>query len=123
MIQRKDLPDDPVEWNSIAVSFGRLAEDTPESCPCPVDEVFAHVLTESGDADQANRDRLAFLRTARVGECDFWIWVYTEQDGEDVFVTYQLNSDGSSVLGLASPNGLSPEQFMLAEYYDEVYWS
>lgn len=78
---------------------------------------------ESGATDQANRERLAFLRTARVAEAQFWVWNYTEHDGEAVFVTYQLNSDGSSVLSLASPNGLSAEQFVLAQYYDEVYWS
>lgn len=123
MIPREDLPDDAVDWGSIAVSFDRLAEDTPESCPCPPEEIFEYVQMESGATDQANRERLAFLRTARVAEAQFWVWNYTEHDGEAVFVTYQLNSDGSSVLSLASPNGLSAEQFVLAQYYDEVYWS
>jgi len=123
MISRDDLPDDAAEWSSIRISFDRLAEDTPESCPCAGEEIFAYVQMESGDTDRANIDRLAFLRTARVAEARFWIWTYTEHDGEPVFVTYQLKSDGSSVLGLASPNGLNAEQFLLAQYYDEVYWS
>jgi hypothetical protein len=78
---------------------------------------------ESADADHADRDRLAFVRTAQVADARFWLWTYTESNGEQVFVAYQLNSDDSSVLGLASPNGLDAEQYMLAEYYDEVHWS
>ncbi len=123
MISREDLPEDAAEWSSVAVAFDRLALDDADACPCSVDEIFEYVQIESGDLDQADRDRLAFRRTAQVGNARFWLWTYSEQDGEEVFVTYRSDSDGSSTLGMASPNGLSAEQFMLAEYYDEVYWS
>ena len=123
MISREDLPDDAAEWSSVAVAFDRLASDDPNACPCSVDEIFEYVQMESGDIDQADRDRLLFCRTAQVANARFWLWTYSEHDGERVFVTCRCDPDGSSTLGLASPNGLSPEQFMLAEYYDEVYWS
>jgi hypothetical protein len=123
MIPREELPDDAAEWSSVRVTFNRLPLDTPESCPCAVDDVFEYVQLESADADHADRDRLAFVRTAQVADARFWLWTYTESNGEQVFVAYQLNSDDSSVLGLASPNGLDAEQYMLAEYYDEVHWS
>jgi|RhiMetdeSRZDD1v2_1073273.scaffolds.fasta_scaffold239025_2 hypothetical protein len=123
MIVREELPDDAAEWSSVRVTFDRLPLDTQESCPCTVADVFEYVQLESTDADHADRYRLAFVRTAQVVDARFWLWTYTESDGEQVFVTYQLKSDDSSVLGLASPNGLDAEQFMLAEYYDEVYWS
>ena len=105
------------------MSFPRLANDSPRSCPDTEDEIFDYVQTESADTDAAERERLRFVRTARVADADFWLWEYTESDGELCYVTFQRHPDGSSMLGLASPNGLSHEQYLLAEYYDEVYWS
>jgi hypothetical protein len=123
VIPRDQLPEDAADWSAVAVSLPRLAEDFPESCPCSPDEIFEHVQAESGDVDVADRSRLVFLRTARVADAHFWLWSYTEADGEVVFVTCRLDPDGVVTLGLANRNGLGAEQFILAEYYDEVYWS
>jgi hypothetical protein len=57
-----------------------------------------------------------------VADAQYWLWSYTEADGEKVFVTCRVDPDSSTCVGLANPNGLSAEQFLLAEYYDEVYW-
>ena len=64
-----------------------------------------------------------FVRTAQVGDARYWLWSYKESDGEAKFVTCRVASDGSIELALASANGLNAEQFLLAEYYDEVYWA
>jgi hypothetical protein len=58
-----------------------------------------------------------------VRETQYWIWTYTESDGEETFVTVGLKDNGSTRLGIASPNGLTPDQFLMADYYEEVYWS
>jgi len=123
VIPRDKLPEDSSDWSEVAVSFPRLPEDRAQSCPCSIDEIFAYVKTESGDRDQANLNRLTFVRTAQVGDARYWLWSYKESDGEAKFVTCRVASDGSIELALASANGLNAEQFLLAEYYDEVYWA
>jgi hypothetical protein len=122
VIPRHDLPEDAADWSAVAVSLPRLDHDAPDSCPCSAAEIFEYVQMESADVDRADPNRLVFLRTAQVGEVRFWLWFYTDADGEEVFVTCRVDADGSTNLGLASRNGLNAEQFLLAEYYDEVYW-
>ena len=123
MIPREALPDDAADWSSIEVALPRLFDDSPGSCPVSPDDIFEYVQIESGDTDSAERARLVFIRTAEVSDARYWLWQYTESDGEKCFVTFRADPDGTTVLGLASPNGLSEEQYLLAEYYDEVYWS
>jgi hypothetical protein len=123
VIPRDELPENAADWSAVTISFPRLAEDTPDSCPRSLNQIFEYIQIESGDVDNAHRSRLVFLRTAQVADARYWLWSYTETGGEKVFVTCRVNSDGSTCVGLANPNGLSAEQFMLAEYYDAVYWS
>jgi len=123
VIPREELPEDAADWTAVAVSFPKLVEDGAGSCPCSIDEIFAHVKTESGDLDRADRTRLTFVRTAQVGDARYWLWSYTESDGDSSYVTCRVKPDGSTELGLANVNGLSAEQFLLAEHYDEVYWA
>jgi hypothetical protein len=122
MIPRADLPEDASEWQSVRVDFERLSEDSPASCPRSEDNVFEYVQTESGDSAAADRFRLLFIRTAAVAEAKYWMWSYCEDDGRLIYVVFRSNPDGSGILGLSEPNGLSPEQYLLADYYDEVYW-
>jgi hypothetical protein len=123
MIPRDELPEDAADWRDIVISLPRLAEDSARSCPSSENAIFEYVQMEAADLDDTHRSRLVFSRTAQVADAQYWLWTYTESDGEEVFVTYRSNPDGSSCVGLASPNGLGVEQFMLAENYGEVYWS
>ena len=123
MISRSELPEDAADWSSVAISFPRLSKDDPHSCPCSIDEVFAYVKAESGDRERTDRRRLTFVRTAQVADARYWLWSYKETDGEVAYVTCRVEVDDSMELGLAKANGLNAEQFLLAEYYDEVYWA
>jgi hypothetical protein len=78
---------------------------------------------ESADLDEAAKSRLHFERSAQVADARYWLWTYRESDGEVCFVTCRADADGSTCLSLAEPNGLSQEQFLLADYYGEIYWS
>lgn len=122
MIARDQLPDDAADWSAVAISFPRLSDDTSNSCPRSADEIFEYIQKESGDLQNATPGRLVFVRTAQVADAKYWLWSYTEADGEGVFVTCRVDADGATTVGLADPNGLSAEQFLLADYYDEVYW-
>jgi len=123
VIKRNELPDDAADWTKVDVSFQRLDDDSEISCPASRNRIFEYVRIESADTNKAASDRLAFLRTARIGKTKYWLWNYTESDGEMTYVFFRQNPDGSTVLGLSGPNGLSPEQYLLADYYDEIYWS
>ena len=123
MIRREDLPEDAANWTTVPVSFDRLYPDSEMGCPATRDEIMDYIRTESADTDSANTASLRFVRTARVGESSYWLWSYTESDGTVCFVAFSQSTDGSTVLGMSEANGLSPEQYLLADYYDEVYWS
>ncbi|MEX0654288.1 MAG: hypothetical protein WD534_17655 [Phycisphaeraceae bacterium] len=123
MLSRQELPEDAANWTTVQVCFDRLAPDREEACPIAREEVMNYVRMESADTDSAEEASLLFLRTARIGEASYWLWSYTESDGVVCFVTCRQNDDGSNMLSLAEPNGLSPEQYLLADYYDEIYWS
>lgn len=120
---RDELPEDAADWVVVDVDLPRLAPDSAESCPIPIDRVLDYVTKESADTCGAASDRLAFVRTAQVVGNRYWLWRYVESDGAVCFVFVRIN-DGTQVkMGLSSPNGLSPEQYLLADHFDEIYWS
>jgi hypothetical protein len=123
MIPRDRLPEDAADWRTIGISFPRLPQDTTHSCPMKVKQIMEYVRMESADLDDADPARLAFVRTARVEDMSCWLWTYTEGDGQVNFVLFERRDDGRERLGLTESNGLSPEQYLLAAYYDEIYWS
>ena len=107
----------------MTVSFPLLASDTEESCPLPLSEVVQYVQMESADAEEAPKERLHFIRTAQVAEEKYWLWTYTEAAGDTCYVFFKQGENGNTVLGLTNSEELSPELYLLAEYYDLVYWS
>jgi hypothetical protein len=124
MIPPKDsLPEDPAEWKDIQVSFPRLPQDSPASCPISVTEVMDHVRRESADLDDSKEESLRFIRTAQVEGSRCWLWSYTESDGEVCYAFFRESTDGDTFLSLTSTSDLTPEQYLLADHYDLVYWS
>ena len=124
MIPPKDsLPEDPAKWKDIHVSFPRLSQDSPASCPIPVAEVMDYVRAESADLDDSKDESLRFIRTAQVEGSRYWLWSYTESDGEVCYVFFRERAHGDTLLSLTSTSDLTPEQYILADHYDLVYWS
>ena len=122
MIPRDKLGEDPLAWKDITVTFVRLARDSEDSCPRSREEIIAYVRTESADLDAAEETRLNFVRTAQVSDAEYWLWSYEEKDGELCYVALRKKTN-SEYLSLSSASGLSPELYLLAHYYDMVYWS
>jgi hypothetical protein len=123
MIARNRLPEDAATWTSVVIDFPRLENDKAESCPLSEDHIFGYVQVEAADLDEADRTRFRFLRSALVKDQRFWLWQYQESDGAFAYVWVQAGAKGETFLGLNDANGLSPEQFVLAAYYNEIYWS
>jgi len=129
MIERDQLPDDPADWGELEVSFPRLSPDTTEFCPGSSTEILEYIGIESADVENADPKHLRFLRTAQVGDDQCWIWSYTEVDGDLCYVTYWVHAAGGNTLGMSSAKAgyetetpLTPEQYMLAEYHELIYW-
>lgn len=102
--------------------MARLEPDSVGGCPRDVEELVHYLRIESADLDDTEPDRLRFVRSAALGSARAWIWEYTQADGEVTYVTVHLASNGDSTLSVASPNGLTHEQYLLAEHYGAVYW-
>lgn len=100
-----------------------LSPNTEESCPLALSEIIQYVQMEPADAEEATKERLQFVRTAQIADEKYWLWTYTEADGDTCYVFFKQEANGNTLLGLTSSEGLSPEWYLLAEYYDMVYWS
>ncbi len=117
---KNTLPTDVEQWKDVQVSLPRLPEDSQTSCPDPLSEIMDYVRRESADGTKAKRASLRFLRTAQIEGSQFWMWTYTESDGEICYVYYHDRVGRGATLGLQSTRGLTPEQFMLAVHYGKL---
>jgi len=79
-----------------------------------------YVAIESGDCGDAREDSLKFIRTARLNKSPYWLWSYTNDDGDFYYVCLGLNARGQTILSLTSTHDLTPEQYILADYYSLI---
>jgi hypothetical protein len=108
------LPDDPDELTARHFELPRLDPDSPESCPHPMSEIIEYLRMEAAPDEPTEAD-LEFLRTASVEGAEYWIWRFTESGDEQCYVTVSRR-DGQITVGYdVNYDGLTPEQFMLAE--------
>ena len=116
MISYEDMPEDNADIAKIEIDFPRLPDDTAASCPCPVHEIIDYLHLE-GETVTAND--LEFIRTAQVEDHRYWIWRFRDEDGEECYVTVWFRSDRTQCVGYNDNYyGLTPEQFILADYHD-----
>ena len=126
MQSRDERPEDPKDWKGIKVSLPRLAVET---CPISMSELLEYINMESSEPGSATAKSLKLLRTADTGGTACWIWAYKESSGQLSYLTYRELPSGKRVLGMASASPewndfkLTPEQYLLAQHYDLVYWS
>src|SRR5437868_5973433 len=109
-----DLPTDPHELTTQPFELPRLEPDSPESCPVTMAEIVEYLQMEAAPEEPTEAD-LEFVRTASVERAEYWIWRFEDSDGAECYVT--VSRKGTTIMvGFAENyDGLSPEQFMLAE--------
>ncbi len=109
MIDLDDIPASRLDIVKLHVEL----EELPAGTKCPVSraEVREYVKAE-GALEQVTLFR---GRTAQLGGVRFWPWGYVEDDGSSVYVFFS-QGHGSSLLGLGSGDGLTPEQFIALQY-------
>ncbi len=120
---KKDLPDDYFELRRVPVELPRLSPDSQATCPLSMQDIQAYLDQETrGVHDPSDwgipEFNLQFLRTALVEGSWYWIWRFADVDGAECFLTVSLNPDRKRVIGYDECFGLTPEQFILADYYD-----
>jgi hypothetical protein len=76
---------------------------------------------ESGSSRVIQFD-LRFLRTALVNNSKYWLWGFKDERDSDCYVAVRQTPDGDSILGYDETFGLTPEQWMVMDYYDEEDW-
>ena len=61
---------------------------------------------------------LKFLRTALVNDTKYWIWSFFDEDDIECYVTIAMVPGGPKFLGYNDSFGLTPEQFIITDYFD-----
>ena len=108
------FPSNPEDLAGSTVEMPRLTPDTAESCPRPIEQIVEYLRTEAYPEELTDTD-LEFLRTASVEGVDYWTWRFTESEGSECFVTVSRRGSETTVGYEENYDGLTPEQFMLAE--------
>ena len=113
--EASDLPEDNAKLAKVEVSFPTI----PLSQVSPPSDIEPHLrdyLSVEGFA--LEKGTLQFLRIALVHDTVYWIWQFLS-DGEKCYATATQDADDETCLGCGVDyHGLSPEQYILGDYYD-----
>ena len=116
MLSFEEMPEDNADLASVKVEFPHLAENREESCPVPMEQIVEY-LTLEGEA--VRREALRFVRTAKVADSDYWVWEFSDSDGNRCYVTVSKNERGQTCTGYdVDWHGLTAEQYMLGDYHN-----
>jgi hypothetical protein len=120
----------PRSWKGLArltFNLPTLAPDTPAACPRSEQEILEYLDVEAPGGSESGSEsvipfELRFIRTALVNGSKYWLWGFKDESGTDCYAAVQELPDGDSVLGYDESFGLSPEQWLVLDYYDEEDW-
>ena len=68
------------------------------------------------------RFEIRFIRTAQVNGSKYWLWGFKDERDTVCYVAVQATPDGESVLGYDESFGLTPEQWLVLDYYEDEEW-
>jgi hypothetical protein len=118
MLQADEMPDNNAELASVQIEFPRLDMDTADGCPTEMKDVMDYLAIEVPGGHSLVASDLTFLRTAQVEDTRYWIWRFTEPDGNLAYATCSVGPDGAQTVGYDDDYyGLTPEQFILGDYH------
>ena len=108
---------------NVTVSLPRLSPDSPATCPVPMKDILEYLGYEAPGGEHSGSSEVIelrpdFVRTALVEKTKYWIWKFTDADGRESYVTVAVDAHGEEVIGYDESFGFTPEQFILADYYD-----
>jgi hypothetical protein len=99
-----------------------LAPNDPSACPRTREEILEYLNVEAPGGTEAGSENvvafeLNFIRTALVNDSKYWIWGFKGDDDLDCYVAVQETKQ-ESILGFEETFGLTPEQWIVMDYYD-----
>ena len=113
MLTYDEMPEDNADLAKITVEFPHV----------PLSEVSDPKEIESYLLDYLDREGykphgpLQFLRTALVEDTVYWIWAFVT-DSENAYAVATQDADGRTSVGCDTNDfGLTPEQYVLADYH------
>jgi hypothetical protein len=105
------------EVRTVGVSLPRLDPDTPDTCPVPLADVQEHVRIESDDGTVKSFP-LTFLRTARIGATEYWIWRFHEPGRGDGYALVAFWPPKLRITECDDTFDMTPEQYILAAHFE-----
>jgi hypothetical protein len=120
----------PRSWKGLkghSFEFPFLMPNDPSECPRRKSEIVEYLDVEAPGGSESGCSRviqfdLRFIRTALVNNTKYWLWGFKDERDSDCYVAVQQTPDGDIILGYDETFGLTPEQWMVMDYYDEEDW-
>jgi hypothetical protein len=122
---RDELPEDFDELRNVPIELPRLPDDTPASCPVPMDDILEYLSYEAPGGEHSGSTEVIefqfeFLRTALVDQARYWIWRFRDSRDCESYVIAAIDARSQELLSFDETFGLSPEQRIMAEHYNLV---
>ena len=123
---RSQLPKSWKKLKSYTFDLPFLAPNDPSSCPRSLKDILEYLDVEAPGGSQAGSENvvpfdLYFIRTALVNGSKYWIWGFKGEDDLDCYVAVQ-QTQRESILGFDEAFGLTPEQWLVLDYYGDEEW-
>ena len=99
---------------SVHYSLPFLEGNSAGSCPVTPQELARYVRAHTPGTEIDPR-QIAFVRTAQVEQCRYWMWQYQVQ-GAPSYALVMENDEGAWLSSYSGEKHLSPEEVLLADY-------
>ena len=124
---REQLPKSWQGLRSYDFKLPLLVPNDESLCPVRMREILEYLDVEAPGGSESGSStvidfELRFIRTALVNGSRYWLWGLKDEDGTDCYVAVQLRPNGQQVLGYDEGFGLTPEQWLVLEYYGDEEW-
>jgi hypothetical protein len=97
------------------LALPHLEDDSPGSCPVTVVELVRYLRVRTDAKDVTSAD-LAFVRTAQVEECAYWVWRFRSNQHDSYVLVMRDPAGDAWISCYLSAAGLDPQQVLLADY-------
>jgi hypothetical protein len=120
----------PKSWKGLQRCTFDLPFLTPNDasiCPVPMSAILQYLDVEAPGGSESGSSRVIqfdvrFVRTALVNSSKYWLWGFKDEDGNDCYVTVQVEPNGQEILGEDQSFGLTPERWLVLDYYGDEDW-
>ncbi|MBQ6618809.1 MAG: leucine-rich repeat domain-containing protein [Thermoguttaceae bacterium] len=109
-------PSDLNDWDDIRpynIIIDECVGEDESTCPVSIDEIQDYIKTED---NLTRKVKLHFIRTACLNGIVFWLWKY-RVGRVSSYLSVIREPDGRVILGNEDTYDLTPEQFLVCEYY------